>query len=410
MKISRLTAGDFDCFIYLERYVNEGSPSGYGLERGLQDIHLPSSNHPSIEIPVFWLHFEQLTTVGHFVSFFPSPSESDNGSRVPFPVHPAVLASFGEHLALKTSSSRSVILVQPLASGRTVAYLNDVGENVFIKLHFPQVLGRFNRALPLYKWLASLENSKELCRGIHGPISSVSLFPYVGGAFLETDGVVGGGGFLLRSVHPFPPSTRDSVLIPAFSLWSMDKKEPSDDPLLIQLVRLLNLNLSGCLTLFVRPLLESYGFLALRCGFLCEDNAQNVVFEISNNFSEVRVVRRDMADVFKDEALRVEGEQYPLCTYHSLEQSVYDDLRKRRSFAFDFKLSRYIIDPLINCLERFLGWNRTEMQEQVRSISKDVVHWPEDYFPANDLAYGYPKEESVNRSSYVELQDEFLYR
>ena len=142
-------------------------------------------------------------------------------------------------------------------------------------------------------------------------------------------------------------------------------------------------------------------------GYIFEDNAQNVIFELSNDLDQIRIVRRDFADVFNDEEYRQNKLEHPLSTYHSLNAGYNDDIQRRRSFAFDFKLCGYVIEPLIRIISLSLDVPLCRLENEVRKLIKKTTVWSDGYFPTDGKAYGYENKASVGRSSYIEIERKF---
>jgi len=161
---------------------------------------------------------------------------------------------------------------------------------------------------------------------------------------------------------------------------------------------------AGVLDLVVRPLVEGYEFLALQVGMLPECNAQNVLLEVNPTTSATRVVHRDLMGFFKDLDFGLVGETdaFGMNRYHTIGRSI-GDTRMRRSFAFDFKLGEYVLDPLGREIAGIFNLTVEEVEAAVRDVIEASLRWPPAYFPADGLAYGYPRRSSVGRGAYVPI-------
>ena len=293
------------------------------------------------------------------------------------------------------------IEVTPTSSGRTV--FNEEYE-FFIKLHYPFILGRFNRDIPLHKWLSSIEISRELDSQKENFPKYLSFLKEYSGIYIEQKCC--SFGTLFRDFQPTPlKRSKNTLLIPAFSLFY---KHGTSPPFLITLLSLTSADVPQLLSLFIKPILKSFIFLACDIGLIPEFNAQNVLFEYNIDENSTRLVIRDMMDFFKDMPIRKSKElNTSLCSYHSLFENDVD-YYMRRSFAFDFKCSKYLIEPIVHCFCNSVNKNINSVMEYVKEISSSLWKNYPGYFKEKDKWYGYPKEISVNRKSYIGFNNPLL--
>ena len=92
-----------------------------------------------------------------------------------------------------------------------------------------------------------------------------------------------------------------------------------------------------------------------------------------------------------------------MSTYHELDQETSTDIHERRSFAFDFKLSTYIIKPLVDAVCKELNWNEVKIYNAIKDFVSSSIIWPQNYFPKDGFAYGYPKHNNVGRLNYIAI-------
>ena len=406
MLLKEILSNPIKAFVHLERYVNDGSPSGFSEKNIVTEPYSPTKGSPTFNLPIIWFPFENVTTIGsvRHLNFGRKDSPCS-----PFPVHPDLYPEWEQLLHEVPGTSLGMIEVAPTASGRTVIAGINEGVPFFIKLHYPGLIGRFHRDITLYKWLPEIENSRELARLFFNNKMWGSFLPSLGGVYSER--AKHRGGVVFRSFTEYPSTVWKGFMIPSFSLWSIDRIRPQDPTLLAQLQAETGLNFQSMIEYLFVPLFQSYAELAINCGLIPEDNAQNILFKFSSDFSMLRVVRRDMMGFFKDNELRGENVMglFPLTTYHELEPGVHDDIRKRRSFAYDFKFSRYVIDPLANQVAHIFKVSLDHVANIVKKLAIDIVIWPSGYFEAGQKAYGYDNILGVSRSSYREIYP-FLYR
>jgi len=405
MKLSEYQKDAFLAWMYAERYVNDGSPSGFTHYGSVDPEYCPGGNEGSFGLPVYAMGREEVTAIGNPSAMWQDLGIHDAGGSVPFPIHPAVLLDLKNHEALRRNEAVKVVGAIPTASVRTVAVRNNDGAS-FWKLHFPRTIGRFVRDLPLYKWLASIDTSREIVELLSSAPKCMAVLPVIGGVFLEGGAGIAGFGAIQRSAIPYPEKQGAAFMIPCFSLWSKDRTRNGDATMLRQLISKYDYTALQAIESFVGPILRSYRYLAVECGMIPEYNAQNVLFEIQPDSGLIRVVHRDMCDVFKDSAARPLARKrvHPLATYHTTGDGDYGDLFARRSFAYDFKLSQYVLDPMVNEIADCCGHVVGELKEDVKRMAHDIVAWPADYFESSCTGYCYPRKGDVGRNSYEVLE------
>lgn len=219
-----------DTFIFLERYVNKGSPSGYHAAEGISWEYHPRNPSKSFELPLLRFNSKQITVDTHGSI----PSELKCRDCVLYPCHPSTIDRLKE-CGISFEIARR-IPVAPTASVRTVISLQT---GLHIKLSLDTNIGRFNRRITHTKWLASFENSEEMVKNIDllRPPRQFAILREDAGIFAKSklhselcDGVI------LRSPQPYP-SCGQRTLIPFFSLFSNDIVHELHEPLLVQLLK-----------------------------------------------------------------------------------------------------------------------------------------------------------------------------
>lgn len=379
-------------YLVLERYWNDGSPSGHRLE--MPDQWSPFSPSLGYRLPVRMVANDRVTVVTDPRIDCRLIERIDQADWHPFPLHPSMLAQFPR--GMMQPDCLADPLVSPTASGRTVALLNERGEiDHFLKLDYPHRLGRFGRDLSLFKWLASLERSRLFSQASDGA-AGWEFMREAGGAYFETPHRAHGIGFLLR---PFEVVIQDGAhLIPSFSLWARPRQ--GSQTVLSALRIMFGWNEQEAFASLVVPVVEAYFSLALSHGLLPELNAQNLLYVIREDGS-CRPCFRDMQDVFIDDDVRarrnlgVGGVSYKRVDRQST------DLAERRSFSYDFKLGAYVLEPLLKELA-----GSASAAEYFRARVKDIARrstqdWPE-YWPQGGLWYSYSSSDAVDRSTYLE--------
>lgn len=391
-------------YTYLERRVNDGSPSGFLVD--LPEPYSPRGEAPYFSLPFYHFPRNCLTEIG----LQPFGSEETQGGEAGglVPVHPLTVNL--RKLISKLPANTSIPVV-PTASGRTVLCFDDVsGEpTLFVKLHLPIEIGRFVRDLSLPKWLAGLENSKELRSLLpHMPQEFSFLFEGAG-IYRESSSGQSGFGAIYRDFRPTPLiQTGRTLLVPVFALFARSGLPDDAPPFLKAVIDLLNSNdPTGCfLDQMVMPLIQSFQSLAARFGLIPEWNAQNVLFELNLDNGSVRLVARDHGDFFKDLAHRDQkGLHTQFSSYKTIDPQIDDDQFERRSFAFDFKLGEYVLRPLCVAFSEAFNRPSDRVLRMVRDRSRSSWRKFRDYFRDDGIWYRYPRKREVSRSVYEAVED-----
>jgi hypothetical protein len=392
-------------WMHFESEVNDGSPSGFDIGQMVRSEY--RSNAPEFDLPVYLIdNPENAIRIGSTSSLNQILNLSTN--ICPLCVHPQFIDRLSGHLKL---CNYSILPVKAKASSSIrTAWILDRGAPVsFVKMHFPATIGRFQRGVRLYGWQASLENSRLLSYAITSskliPPDSFAILRETGGTFVEGDGIVEGFGHIEREVTPFPPrdNSKNYPIIPFFSLWAGATTAGAKSTLLARIVADTKVSYELLLNQLITPLLEGYNYTAIEIGLIPECNAQNLLWEMDPLMKHSRVVHRDMMGFFKDLTIGLAKcqESFPSITYHTIGSEHCSDTKLRRSFAFDFKLTQYVIDPLVYVLSEVYDRPESEIQSDIVKMVKRLLKWPTDYFPDDNMAYGYPKEHTVSRSNYV---------
>ena len=386
-------------YIFLERYINDGSPSGF--TKNVNDIHSAQRGKESFKLPIYSISYEEGLILGPVTAKWALPILNSN--HIPLPIHPDVEHRLLNEKTKFDASPVSFANVAPTSSGRTVF----VDENPphFIKLHYPYELGRFSRDLHLYKWLSALENSRELQHEIRNFPPELAFLPESAGTYWEGNAENRGFGAIIRDYEALPKlSSSPKLLVPGFSMIFGGAVPSIAPPLIRQVLQGPTTEaeqLNRFLDLLVLPLVRSFCFLSTQIGLIPEMHAQNVLFEYDTKEHSVRVVLRDLGDMFKDYAVRRDHSKHvSFCSYKSIEPAKDRDLFQRRSFAYDFKLGEYLLFPLGRRFASEFGISPDIVFGAMREAARYVWNkWP-GYFRGFSTWYDYPREKSVGRDDY----------
>ncbi len=386
MKLDRIIKEKEKAYIYMERYVNNGSPSGFDRKHTSSKATAPRSKSPNYDLLV--LRFDEsieMKTIGEDVGII--------GERCIF-CHPdnlnnAILHELNNHFDIVDR-----VRVVPTASARSVKLL---GTDYFIKLDYMGFLGRVRRNLDYQHLISACEVTRDICSGIDTGVYNskfgilkenkgrVAYLPRKEGGFYEF-------GYLIRDATPYHRlSDKELFLIPAFSLFAKDLYAPMYKPLLLQLYEHSGKNINDfAFCNLLGPILDCYFDALVNHGFSMEAHAQNTLIAIDSAYQIKLIVSRDMESVDKDLTLReylgIQSKINAL-DYKCIRKTDYNYIIKH-SFMFDFKLGEYLLSPIIDLLTSVEGFKREDVVNKMKEKSCSYISLlPNGYFP--EVWYNY---------------------
>jgi hypothetical protein len=397
---------------YIERYLNDGSPSGFTTIYTTSPETSPFGTTEWFYPYICIAPFDSCKTFGQIPSWGGLPfSELSNWVLV----HPDMSNNkFFLNPLLKLYRDEELIVV-PTASGRTVQIINKERQD-YVKLHYEGILGRVRRELPYNKAIGGPEVSRMIIEAIDSKIlpCELSLLPERGARVLEvaSKGKKEQWGMVWRENKPYGVEPDEiKFVLPVFSLFSFDRLATHHFPLLKQIIDFTSANPEiFILDVLIAPLLKCYFELILKLGLQAEWNAQNLQIGFNESFSSAKFIMRDLESVDKDltmmDSLKIMHvfESYP---YKCIFRDQYNYTIKH-SFMYDFKLGDYILDPLLVFLYKYYRVDYKETQKKVKEIAKQYIDkLPNDFFP-KDKWFIFEKvlvDQSVSDRPYIELDN-----
>lgn len=380
-----------ESFASVERYVNDGSPS---LEH--RTVSVPYS--PTDGESSFILPYRTITpNLASVLEVNPSKEARqfirDTDGNVLFYIHPDMVEQYGY------SGGKDKVFTT--SSGRTVCVFEK--ENpLFVKLHYDGMLGRIIRKMERTEVVQALEVSAELDRQ-----QSADTLPSSFGYMPETIGVlVNIGekeiGYVIRelTVRSKLKSSDMPILIPWFALFSMDRRNPQDQPLLEQWIHAVGKDSSLAASSnffkdkFLFPMIESFCYLADRMGLIVDYNAQNFLVQPDGASNPQTIVMRDMQSTWSDTAKRKE-KKLPSSFTRSMNIETPDPkdreyVFKQRSLYFDHKFSEYIIWPVIHQFAKSFGADANALIKEAREYLLANFPLIREYFSPYDVSFRLP--------------------
>lgn len=384
-----------ESFIYMERYVNNGSPSGWTQKKSTSPETNPFSGEKRFELYEFDDSQLDSLVIGN-----PNPIFNNRNF-----CHPDSI-TYGSQVILQDGikTKKSDVIVQPTSGGRTMFVDCDKVDG-FIKLTYDTArIGRVDRQLRFEHCMSSYEVSNALKRAI-----DAGKFPSTYSILLEKTGKVTyipidnehyyEWGVMLRENRAYPYSKDMVQLIPGFSLFGIDNYSDhtkNDEFLINQIIDLSGINPLKYLINVIQMTIDSWFTTALNCGFLLELHGQNCYYEINQNFIITRIVIKDMDSVDKDITtekklgLNSAWKSFPYECFYADEPEDHPWYYKiRASYMYDFKLGTYILLPLIETVCAKYHLNKDEIILQIKKYVKDcyIGKLPKGFFPEDGRWY-----------------------
>lgn len=381
MKIDNLFSYKEKNYLYLERYVNDGSPSGFDRIHTSSKQTSPRDGADYYSLPIIEFNNNiKFEYIGDD-KFLSNPRQMfchpDNLNHPLFTDNKQYWEIVGK------------VNVSPTASARTVKIQ---GKDYFVKLDYINYLGRITRNLDYQHIISAFEVSKDIRQGIDTKVYNkkfaflpenkgrIAYIPKKDGTFYEF-------GYILREAIPYSNlSNKDYFLIPAFSLFGHDYYNQNDESIIIQLFHasnISNINDFAYNNVF-EPIIQCYFDPLINHGLALEAHAQNTLIAIDNNFKIQLIVSRDMESVDKDISLREKmniSTNYKSINYKCIRNNDYNYTIKH-SFMFDFKLGEYLLTPLINTFSSDKNFNKELIFSKIKHCSLEYIKkLPNDYFP-----------------------------
>lgn len=393
MDAKRLFEDTNSTLVYMERYVNDGSPSGWTKLRSTSNDTSPFYGKSSFPLLKFSDLDLDCKIIGNHNILF--------DSNINF-VHPDSVQS----TVLQESNrilSDSNVLVAPTSGGRTMFILSPQIKG-FLKLTYDvSRIGRVDRQLTMNHCISSYEVSETIKTCI-----DEGKYPDTFAILLESSGKVSKlvhetgiyeWGTMFRELTPYPYVSEKRQIVPGFSLFGKDyyNEESINDELLInQFIELSGMSPADYLLNILKITVDAWFGTLTNCSFILETHGQNCYYEINDQFCITRIVIKDMDSVDKDISLAEELElntkwkSFPFaCFYKSEPENVPWYYKIRPSYMYDFKLGTYLFDPLIRAV---CGKFNLEPQNFSNEIKRYVdKHYmsiiPSGYFPENCWYY-----------------------
>lgn len=379
----------FSLHVYTERYVNKGAYHSYRHFSDVTKRFRPLDGEKMFLLPYFLLSDDLLKTyISKPNSFLVRWFKKFSG--VPFFVHPDILASYktkNTKLLLKSKIAGWVTAI-PTASTRTLL-INFDNQVYMVKVDMSgKRLGRLTRQLP--------QRSVQRSQIIHDLLQKIpkSEFPQSFAYFPEPMGVgysdiAGDLGNLYREYEVCPKSKKTRWMLPLFSLYSQDIKNPGNELIIEQLIRYSGLSpLDFFENKVVFPYIYNAFFMAFKKGLMFGPHPQNVLVELDDKFNITRFIYRDLQTVIIDADLRKQlgfVDSFPPEAKIIASWQAGLDRKLEYSCFYDHRMAYQTLEEIILAIAAKYPASIHELQEVVKKVYSKVVELldinQDEYFP-----------------------------
>lgn len=389
MKIDELLKDNTASLDYMERYINDGSPSGYTRKNTTSEFTNPFSNKKWFNLYCLYYPSSWSVVIGKLPSFLKKTSPIDN-----IIVHPDFNKRFE-----KTRLEKTVLRVVPTSSARTVRMLD---YDYYLKLNYYGIIGRIKRNLTVNHALASYEVSDILYNvlGTSG-FEKLSFFPETGGKVVLKNTEDINMGLVVRNQKPFGGNSSNiKYIIPFFSLFSNDLFDQNHIKILIQLIEYNKKEPKDyILNSIVFPIIKYYFLLISKEGLQPEWHAQNLLLGLDKDLQICSFIMRDLESIDIDESIRESSKKQVVkmnfFPYKHINKNQYN-YKIKHSFMFDYKLCKYLLEPIILCVCSNYHLNYFELVNEIKNfVDKEKQVLPHDFFPSEWYSF---RNQLVNQS------------
>lgn len=331
-------------WIYLERYVNDGSDHQYKNQNDVPYKFQPRSNTEYIEVK---------SLIGTKKS-----SWNEKINETEFPIHP-YMSKYYENQGYKFTNT--FLRAIPSSSTRSL-FINDI-EPYFLKFDLPVKISRFERHLVKSDMLFS----KQIDDIFKNWNQTNSNFGF--GVLRETS-----GGYFKDKLGREPSYIKRAIkptwltsavpkgpyyMIPSFSLISRDSKKPNDFPLVVQLAQNSGINaVDFTFEYILKPIFDFWNLLASE-GLIWEMQGQNTLLVINKIGMPCGIVIRDYDAVYINTEIRNNSNDKTPYIKHTLKDK--QSLMERNSLVFDHRLCKQNLMRIISCIGQHYGQKVTVM-------------------------------------------------
>lgn len=382
--------------LYMERYVNNGSPSGFTWINQTSNETSPLCEKEYFLLDILCVE-DTIELVGDIPAFFNAFGENS------ILIHPDMYEVYNKK---GFKIQKSCIRVSPISSSRTVKLLDFPG---YVKLNYNGIIGRIDRSLTDKHAYSSIEMTEYLRNALKKSVyNKLAFFPEPGAVVYRNEKKDLNIGMVYRKEVPHGKNiNKIKFIIPMFSSFAHDRNA-SDEYLLIQLIKKSQKDPEEyVLNDLIFLIIDNYFNLLLNEGIQPEWHAQNLLLGIDENCTIVSLIMRDLESIDIDQTLQESVgiqklfKSYP---YKYLNNSQYN-YQIKHSFMYDFKIGEYIFKPIIECISEYYNLNEKSLERKIKEYSKQYIEQlPKDFFPSDGIWYSFDNvliDRSISERPYI---------
>ncbi|MBD5155598.1 MAG: hypothetical protein HDT15_11200 [Oscillibacter sp.] len=380
---------DPDIYLCMERYINDGSPSGFTKKNITSQRYVPFSTTVDFNVNGFLIDDKNIKCSDYGTS----PNWLGDREII---IHPDYERCFKDY------KQSSVYTVVPTSSSRTV-YAKD--KKYYLKLQYNKRLGRLERLFSPEKICNAVKITSVLMNLFDNESMPADIFfmPEVFGRILDFGENFDKNletrywGMVIRDTIPYPhlPDTNSSEirLIPAFSLFAKNYQKMSSRSILQLLYDFRPQKGTDerafLLEKIIKPAIKLYFEILLRTGLHMEAHSQNILYLLSieeNTANVLGAVIRDFESFDKDTTLM--RQLGLISSFDTIKEKVNsssnsEQYMKRNSFLYDFKFGEYFLTPILtHCGKIFPKLDVDAIISEIKSFSSRYIsQLPENFFP-----------------------------
>lgn len=367
--------------LYMERYLNDGSPSGFTYKNQTSYNTSPSGKNKYFYLDIVCCENNLIERIGKTPCFI---------QGIPIFIHPDMSALLSKKGILTKKSS---IKVAPTSSSRTVKLLDYPG---YIKLNYDGIIGRINRKLTDRHVYASIDMTSLLEKALmHSRYAKLLFYKESYGIIYRNSEKEINMGMVYREEKPSGINAQTTnCIIPMFSLFAKDESA-LDKQLIIQLIEKSKKDpIEYVVNDLIFNIIDNYFNLLLNEGIQPEWHAQNLLIGIDKNFSISSIIMRDLESIDIDQTLQQSlgiNHKFKSYPYKHLNNDQYN-YQIKHSFMYDFKIGEYIFKPLINCISKHFNLDVAYIEKEIKIYAENYIRkLPADFFPENGVWYSFDK-------------------
>jgi len=166
-------------------------------------------------------------------------------------------------------------------------------------------------------------------------------------------------GCIYRSLNPFPAF--EGVMIPVYSLFGLDKNNPNEVPLFVQIAREKSISPEDFLVYdFVKPLIESWKWFTINQRIKITPHGENVLFGMDSDLSTFKIIHRDLQ----------------IINYSAINNLSFEE-RLQMTKTYDFHIGFLLLNQILENHSEYI--NPKRISERIRDIFNQLI--------GNDLLY-----------------------